>query len=201
MNLAAIGERARGHGRDVDSFVYLWVGTGVGMGLVLNGELYRGTHGAAGEIAYLPVGPGDPHDPTNRRRGHVRGGGRGRRHRPRGPGTGHAAPRSRPRRSSPPPAAATRRPSAAVEVEAARLALGIAAIAPVVDPALVVLGGGVGHNGDLLLGPIERELAAVSPFHPPVVVSALGEEAVLQGAIATALEAARDRLFSRSQTA
>src|SRR5439155_1755176 len=69
VNLAAIGERARGHGRDVDSFVYLWVGTGVGMGLVLNGELYRGTHGAAGEIAYLPVGPGDPKDPVNRRRG------------------------------------------------------------------------------------------------------------------------------------
>ena len=39
------------------------------------------------------------------------------------------------------------------------------------------------------------------PFHPRVVVSALGEEAVLQGAIATALQAARDRLFSRSQTA
>ncbi len=89
----------------------------------------------------------------------------------------------------------------AVEIEASRLALGIAAIAPVVDPALVILGGGVGHNGDLLLEPIQRELAAISPFHPPVVVSALGEEAVLQGAIATALDAARDRLFSRSQTA
>ncbi len=91
--------------------------------------------------------------------------------------------------------------TAAVEIEAARLALGIAAIAPVVDPALVILGGGVGHNGDLLLGPIERELAAISPFHPRVVVSALGEEAVLHGAVATALDAARDRLFARTQTA
>jgi predicted NBD/HSP70 family sugar kinase len=89
----------------------------------------------------------------------------------------------------------------AVEIEATRLALGIAAIAPVVDPALVILGGGVGHNGDLLLGPIERELAAISPFHPNVVVSALGEEAVLNGAVATALDAARDRLFARTQTA
>lgn len=200
VNLAAIGERARGHGRDVESFVYLWVGTGVGMGLVLNGELYRGTHGAAGEIAYLPVGPGDPHDPTNRRRGTfeeaaaaagiVR--------------AAHDLGMRAPLTAKKIFAAARRgHPAAmaAVEVEAARLALGIAAIAPVVDPALVVLGGGVGHNGDLLLGPIERELAAVSPFHPPVVVSALGEEAVLQGAIATALEAARHRLFSRSQTA
>ena len=101
--------------------------------------------------------------------------------------------------------AAARRGDAAaakvVEVEASRLAMGIAAIAPIVDPALVILGGGVGHNGDLLLEPIERELRAVSPFHPRVVVSALGEEAVLQGAIATALQAARERLFSRSQTA
>jgi predicted NBD/HSP70 family sugar kinase len=200
VNLAAIGERARGHGQDVESFVYLWVGTGVGMGLVLNGELYRGSHGAAGEIAYLPVGLGDPKDPTNRRRGSFE-------EFAAAAGIARAAQELGMRAPLTPKKvfAAARRghPAAmrAVEIEASRLALGIAAIAPVVDPALVILGGGVGHNGDLLLEPIQRELAAISPFHPPVVVSALGEEAVLQGAIATALDAARDRLFSRSQTA
>ena len=42
-------------GKGVDNFVYLHLGTGVGMGLVLNGELYRGSGGAAGEVGYLPL--------------------------------------------------------------------------------------------------------------------------------------------------
>ena len=51
------------------SFVFLAVGTGIGMALVIDGHLYRGAHGAAGEVAYLPIGMGDPRDPSNRRRG------------------------------------------------------------------------------------------------------------------------------------
>jgi len=47
VNLATLGERWRGLGKDVDDFVYLHVGTGVGMGLVLGGRLYRGARGAA----------------------------------------------------------------------------------------------------------------------------------------------------------
>src|SRR5207244_8941854 len=69
VNLAALGERSLGAGRDVANFVFLWVGTGVGMGIVIDGELYRGAGGAAGEIGYMPVGEGDPGDPRFRRRG------------------------------------------------------------------------------------------------------------------------------------
>ena len=60
VNLATLGERWRGLGKDVDGFVYLHVGTGVGMGLVLNGQLFRGSSGAAGEVGYLPLGAADP---------------------------------------------------------------------------------------------------------------------------------------------
>jgi hypothetical protein len=45
--------------------------------------------------------------------------------------------------------------------------------------------------------PIDRELRALSPFRPELAVSDLGDEAVLAGAVATALEAAQDRLFTR----
>jgi len=84
-----------------------------------------------------------------------------------------------------------------VALEGERLALAIATIAPVLDPELVILGGGIGRSGDLLIEPIERELRQILPFRPKIAVSALGDDAVLQGAVAIALEAARERVFAR----
>src|SRR2546421_2838466 len=69
VNLAALAEREHGHGRNAGSFVFLAVGTGIGMALVMDGNLYRGAHGAAGEGAYLPLGMGDPRDPSKGGRG------------------------------------------------------------------------------------------------------------------------------------
>ncbi|MDX6545026.1 MAG: hypothetical protein QOG02_800, partial [Gaiellales bacterium] len=86
-----------------------------------------------------------------------------------------------------------------VEAEAARIALAIAAVAPVLDPQIVILGGGIARNGDLLITPVERELRSLSPFRPRIVASQLGDEAVLRGAVATALAAAQDQLFDRSR--
>jgi predicted NBD/HSP70 family sugar kinase len=197
VNLAALAELAHGHGRNVDNFVFMSVGTGIGMALVIDGQLYRGAHGAAGEVAYMPLGMGDPHDPANRRRGAfeeaaaaagvVRMAKKLGMRMPQTPETIFVAAR----RGNP---VASR----VVEMEATRLALAIAMVTPVLDPELVVLGGGIGRNGDLLLEPIEQELRQLLPFRPRVVVSALGEDAVLRGAVAIALAVARDRVFSRS---
>ena len=86
----------------------------------------------------------------------------------------------------------------AVEEEAARLAFVIAAVAAVIDPALVVIGGGIGStNTDLLQQPSEKALNRTIPTAPPIVTGELGEAAVLTGAIATALETARDLVFER----
>ena len=63
INLAAIGEQWRGVARGVDDFAFLSVGTGLGMGLVLDGELHQGRHGAAGELDYGLVGFGEGVDP------------------------------------------------------------------------------------------------------------------------------------------
>jgi len=199
VNLAALGERSSGLGRDVDDFVLLWVGTGVGLGIVIDGHVYRGAAGAAGEIAYLPLGDGDPRDRANRRRGQLEEA---------ASASGIVAHAKR--LGVRPPvsakgvfAAARRGDQSAGEVVAAevrRLALVIAVVAPVLDPQLVILGGGVAHrNGDLLLEPVDRELRALGPFRPRLAVSVLGEEAVLAGAVATALATAQDRLFNRHE--
>src|SRR5262249_61195966 len=58
IDAAALAERAHGHGREVDSFAFVSVGTGIGMGLVIGGQLFRGAHGVAGEIAYMPMSGG-----------------------------------------------------------------------------------------------------------------------------------------------
>ena len=91
--------------------------------------------------------------------------------------------------------------SRVVEIEAGRIALAIAAIVPVIDPELVVLGGGIGSNGDLLLDRVESELTAISPFRPRIEVSVLGDEASLHGAVATALGSAQTLLFARGAEA
>jgi predicted NBD/HSP70 family sugar kinase len=193
VNLAAVGERWKGLGRGVRDFGFLSIGTGVGMGLVLGGELYRGSRGAAGEVGYLPIGS-DPHDPHVRRRGafeeatNAAGVVRGARQ------AGMTGPLT-PQKVF---ALARRGDPTACEVvatEARRLALGLAVVVAVVDLELVILGGGIGGNADLLLAPVERELRALSPLRPRLAASALGEDAVLQGAVATALAAAQDWLF------
>src|SRR5207244_9017234 len=82
-----------------------------------------------------------------------------------------------------------------VDAVARRIALHVAPIASVADVALVVLGGGLGANGDLLLGPVRDLLGAWLPYPPRVEVSTLGEAAVLRGALAVGLRLALENVF------
>jgi len=198
VNLAALGEQALGAGRGVSDFCFLWIGTGVGLGIVIGGELHRGVGGAAGEIGYLPLGAGDPHDRAVRRRGLFEESASG--------AAVMRAARDAGLVARTPKAvfAAARRGQpaalAAVDVEAARIALAIAAVVPVLDPELVILGGGIARGGgDLLLGPVARELEELSPFRPRLAVTELGDEAVLHGAVSVALAAAREEMFDRTR--
>ncbi|TMD98831.1 MAG: ROK family transcriptional regulator [Chloroflexi bacterium] len=197
VNLAALAERTHGLGRNVHDFVFLSIGTGIGMALVIDGHIYRGAHGAAGEVAYMPLGKGDPRDPANRRRGAFEEAAAA-------AGIVRTARRLGMRAPLTPERifVSARRGNAVagrvVQAEAAMLSLAIATVTPVLDPEMVILGGGIGRNGDLLVEPIERELRQLLPFRPRVAVSALGDDAVLRGAVAIALEVARDRVFARS---
>ena len=68
VNLAAIGEKWFGLARGVSTMVFIAVGAGIGMGIVIDDQVVRGAHGAAGEIGYLPLA-GDPFDPRHRLHG------------------------------------------------------------------------------------------------------------------------------------
>ncbi len=61
VNIMAIGERHGGVAHSVDDFLFVKIGTGIGCGIYLSGEVYRGTDGCAGDIGHIQV---DPHGPV-----------------------------------------------------------------------------------------------------------------------------------------
>ena len=91
--------------------------------------------------------------------------------------------------------AATRSRGEVVDEVARRIALHIVPVAAVTDVGLVVLGGGIGANGDLLLEPVRELLAIWLPYPPRLEISSLGEAAVLSGALAFGLRTALDDVF------
>ena len=182
VNLAALGEQWRGVARGVDDFVFLSIGTGVGAGVVLGGELHRGRHGAAGEIDFALIAF-DGVDPAAEKVSELAAELVGRAEDPR---TVFGAARE-----------GDEGARVVVTEVARRIALHVAPFAAVADVELVVLGGGIGANGDLLLDPVGRQLAEWLPFPPRLEVSTLGEAAVLTGALAVGVQAARENVFSR----
>jgi predicted NBD/HSP70 family sugar kinase len=190
INLAAIGERWMGVARGVDDFVFLSIGTGMGAGLVLHGELHRGHHGAAGELDYALAGMGDDLSPCAgalvalTTRLVVDGGLETTLEAPFDARAVFSAARS-----------GDTLGQAVVAEIARRIALHIAPVAAVADVKLVVLGGGLGTNGDLLLDPVRALLAEWLPYPPCIEVSSLGDAAILTGALAVGRRSALDSVF------
>ncbi len=198
VKLSAVGEHVDGIAKGTDDFVLISLGTGIGMAAFVEGALRRGASGLAGEIGYLPlkVEGGRPHA-----QGAVWGAGAFERL---VSSSGIAALAQR--NGLPVDAGAAGIFSAArtgdararrvVERVATRLAYAVASVVAVLDPELVVLGGGVGAGGgDMLLPHLRSAMASVSPFSPRLEVSTLGADAVIRGAQATGLRMALDRIF------
>ncbi|WP_432824674.1 ROK family transcriptional regulator [Dactylosporangium sp. CA-092794] len=203
IDLASVGEATYGLGRGVRHFVYVSIGTGTGMGIIIDGRLYRGFRGAAGEIGYLPVGEGDPltGEPAARRRGMFES----------VASAGGVVATAR-RLGLDAAGAKEVFDAARAGDETARLAVSrevdhvshaLAGITAVLDPELVVLGGGVGsQTGDLLVAPVAERLRDLVALRPPrIEVSTLGTDAVLLGALAVGLADARDLVLESAATA
>ncbi|GLX07352.1 ROK family transcriptional regulator [Microbispora sp. NBRC 16548] len=203
VDLAAVGEGAYGLGKEVSHFVLVSIGTGVGMGVVIDGGLYRGARGAAGEISHLPVGVplGEDGPGLDRRRGEFESVASA-------DGIVAAAARlGMTAATAEEVVDAARRGDAVartvVAAEAGHVARALAGVIAVLDPELVVLGGGVGAQaGDLLAGPMAERLETLVALTPPrIEVSTLGPDAVILGALAVGLSTARDLVFERAVAA
>lgn len=193
VNAAALGERAFGHAVGVDDFVFVAVGTGIGMGVVSGGRLLRGTRQAAGEIGYLPIGA-DPYDPAH----HVHG-----------PleevVSGPAIAASYRRRAG--EAITSHEVFARLGVDPTadgvldtvteHLALALVSVRAVLDPELVVLGGGVGSRPEVRerLTPWLDRLGAADLS---VRTSQLGAAATVRGAVELARMASPDAALHRT---
>ena len=191
INLAALGEHWLGVARGDADFVFLSVGTGLGAGLVLHGELHRGRHGSAGELDFVSAGIEHDIDPCADAVSQVAA----RLAAERGRGETTLLPPFDPRAVFAAARAGDAIARAVVEEEARRIALHVVPLAAVADVALVVLGGGIGTNGDLLLAPVRRLLGDWLPYPPRVEISSLGEAAVLTGALAVGRRSALDNVF------
>jgi predicted NBD/HSP70 family sugar kinase len=195
VDAATLAEQEHGHGRDVGTFAFVSIGTGIGMGLVIRGDLHRGAHGVAGEIAFLPISAEQGTDPGDaRRRGQLEAAASatavvraGRRAGMRGP---LSARRVFEAAAAGDPAAA-----AIVAAEAAIVARAVCAVVTVADPEMVVLGGGIGQAPGFAAA-VEAQLSAMAPAMPEVRVSALGTEAVVDGCLAAGAELAWQQLTS-----
>jgi predicted NBD/HSP70 family sugar kinase len=275
VDAAALAERALGHGRDVDNFAFVHIGTGIGMGLVLGGRLHRGVHGVAGEIAFMPLGSAGSADEHQGDHDHQSGaepgingysgvgsgangdsgaGGDSDGH----PGAADSAadpgadpgadpegdsggdsdgdsdggpavdpgvdPEEARRRGTLEVAAAADgivraarragmrgsvsarsvfeaaaqgdpRAAAVVAAEARLVASAICCVITVIDPSLIVLGGGIGQAPGFA-DAVTLALATTAPVLPEVKVSALGTEVVVDGCLAEGASLAWNRLVA-----
>ena len=197
-NMAALGERWMGAARSASHFVFLALGAGVGAGVMIDGRLHRGHHWYAGEICRMTL---------DYREWHVDFGERGylesRISATAIPEWAHAKPlvervgRDREAAMRTIFAAAAdgdREATGVVEELAIYLGTTIANIVAVLDPSLIVLGGGLSHAGDVLLEPVRKVVSRIVPNVPTLATSALGDDAPLMGSVYSAMELAEARV-------
>ncbi len=186
-NVAALGESKSGAGQGCASMLYVTVSTGVGGGWIMDGKIYRGADGVAGEIGHTVVEPRGPACVCGRR-GCVEA-----------LACGTAIARIAQERMG---AALTAEQVAraaragdpiaqSVMDDAARaLGFGIGTAITLMNPARVVIGGGVAKAGERYFEQVRAAARANSlpQMRVEIVPAALGDDAPLWGAIALAID-------------
>ena len=192
VNLAALGEHWLTKRGDKDDLIYVSIGTGIGAGLVVGGQLHRGSSGAAGEIGYLPFGA-DPFEDESLKVGAlervtatqaIKNG------YAKATGKTLSVPEIFDAAASGDDAAQT-----ALDEIARQVARAMAALAAVMDPTCIVVGGSVGTR-DELFGGVEKYVSMCFPRAVQIEKSVLGNHAALAGGTSVALSRLHLSLFT-----
>ncbi len=196
-NLAAVGEHLSGAAREAANFVFLALGTGLGAGIFIDGHLHHGANWSAGEVGYFGVG-GKPREPmrireTGQLESVVGGGGiEARWQKAIARGKVKPTPEQMRMRATQILDLAAVGDRTAQEVAlktAALIADAIADIALLLNPDVVILGGGVGSHPELCRLTCSHIARHELASRLVIRSSALGTQAQLRGAIATSLDA------------
>ena len=182
-NLAGLGEHRHGAGRGTGTMVYITWSTGVGAGLILNGRLFSGAHGAAGEVGHMILDPHGPLD-TCGQRGCVEaycGGGA----LARATGTTAAA-------LFDDAAGGNGDATAIVRDAATQMGYALINVANLFDPEMIVVGGGVTRSWRQV-APVMEKVLRSSPYirpnrRPRLRRARLGDRAGQVGAVEWARE-------------
>lgn len=180
-NVAALGEKMFGAGKKFTNFIYVTLGTGIGGALILDGRLYRGHTGRAGEIGHIQIDPEGPEC-----------------------GCGHrgcletlaAGPAIERAYGKPSPevfdlaARGDRRAQEVLEVSGRALGKGLAQVVTLLDPEAVIIGGGMSQGSPYALSiylrscsiEMQKEMFFGSTKEIPLIPGALGDDAPLLGA-------------------
>lgn len=194
-HLAALAELRSGALVGARTGLLVNVGKGVGLGIIASGEVYAGAHGAAGRATWIPLsaGGGEEGDRAGLVGDRITGDALAADYVAAGGGRPVIGARDVfVADTEGDPAAAE-----AISTFAGRLAWLIATAVAIVDPEVVVLGGGVGRSYDRLHGALAAGVAAIIPSPPPIVPSSFGPGAVITGATDAALALADAGLRER----
>lgn len=219
-NMGARGESQYGAARNVDNMAYVKVATGIGCGLIVNGDIYRGSSGAAGELGHVTIDDNGPVcDCGNRGCLEVVAGAaavtmaasrgvypdRGAR------STGHdghdrhdadVSAAAGPRRADPLDVADVVHAAQAGDTVAQEaiagagyhIGIALAGLVNIFNPSLILLDGSMARAGEFLLGPIRQGIArrslAASSAATRIEMAQLGDNAIALGAVAIVVEAA-----------
>ena len=189
VNLSTLGEWGFGAGHGMQNIACMFIGTGIGGGLIIDGRLYQGHDQAAGEIGWMVP------DRALLRRNAVAGFG-GLESLASGKGIAERAhqyhPQETPLTARDVFAAARAGESWAktlIEETVDYLSIGVANISALLNPEAVIVGGGVGEANDLLLDAIRTRLEKVVQFTPKLLPAQLGNYAPALGAVTRVLKA------------
>jgi len=199
VNLALLGEHWKGAARGHDTCAFLFVGTGIGAAVLIDGKLHRGHHFMAGEVAVMCMGPEyvdvpyGSHGCLETLAGlHALAA--------RWPEAAQGDPESWLPRLFEAAQSGKVRARRAIDETATLLGIAAANIGTVVDPSILLLGGALFANAAPLVKQVREIVQRISRAPMEVGLAALGKEAPLAGCLLLAATAACDRLRDQVRT-